>query len=159
VDYTEDDDLIIDLIEAARRYCETLMGVAFITQTIEAVYDDWCINVPLSNIQSVTSVQYYDEDNTLQTLNSDTYIVDAKGKPNSITRHKNYQWPPLFDRPSPVIVTYVAGFGDAANDVEKEFVVPVYKVLSEWYELREDKPWEKVTASRYLIRKNAVWSF
>ena len=148
------------LIQSARRYVETLLGKALITQTIEAVYDCWDIVLPLANAQSITSVKYYDVDGVLQTLNSARYIADLKGLPNRITRHPDYSWPQLqVNRSSAIEVVYVAGFGDTRDDVPAELKIPIYKVLTEFYEKREDKPWEKVTASRYLIRKNAVWTF
>ena len=160
VDYDTDNDLILDLIGAARRYVETLMGRAFITQTIEAVYDCWDIVLPLANATSVTSVKYYDTDGVLQTLASGRYIADLKGLPNRIVRHPDYTWPSLqLNRTSAVEVIYTAGFGDTRDDVPREYLIPIYKVLTEFYEKREDKPWEKVTASKYLIRKNAVWTF
>lgn len=161
VDFDTDNNLILMLIEAARRYTETLLGQALITQTIEAVYDCWePIVLPLSNAQSVTSVKYYDVDGLLQTLSSDRYLVNLKGKPNTIRRHPDYSWPELqVNREAPIEVVYVAGFGDSRDAIPSELKMPIYKVLGEFYEKREDKPWEKVTASKYLIRKNAVWTF
>lgn len=160
VDNTVEDTLIATLIQASREYIESQVGRAMITQTIEAVYDDWCIVLPLSNAQSVTSVKYYDPDGNLQTWDAANYQLEAKGEPCTITKAVDIVYPVLtLPRRDRVEVIYVAGFGDDADDVPSEYKLMMYKVLAEFYEHREDRPWEKLTASRYLIRKNARWGF
>lgn len=159
VDHDDDDTLIDQLTRAATEFVESTLGYALITQTIKAVYDDWEIVLPLSNVQSVTSVKYYDVDNTQQTWASSNYLIDSDGKPNCITKKTSVSWPTLYDRPSAVEVIYIAGYGDDSGDVRQEDKIAIYKTLADWYEMREDRPWEKVTAARYLMRKNAVWQF
>lgn len=160
VDHNDEDTLIATLIKAAREYIESHIGRAMITQTIEAVYDDWCIILPLANAQSVTSVKYYDNNGNQQTWDAANYTLEAKGEPNSIVRNVDVTYPVLsLPKRDRVEVIYVAGFGDDADSVPAELKIMMYKVLSEFYEHREDRPWEKLTASRYMIRKNAQWLF
>ncbi len=154
VDVDDDDILIAQLITAATREIESLYGYALITQTIKAVYDDWRLELPMSNVQSVTSVKYYDVDNSQQTWASSNYIVDSDGIPNCITKKTDVTYPTVYNRPNPIEVIYIAGFGDDTTDVPDIKKLPIYRMVADWYDQREDKPWEKVTAVRYLTRRN-----
>lgn len=158
VDLTDDDELIVVLIEAARQEVEALYGFALITQTVKVVYDSWNEfgELPLSNATSVTSVKYYDSDNTQQTWSSSNYIVDTDGEPNCISKKTDVAFPALYNRPSPIEVIYTAGFGSNTTDVPHHLKIPIYKIVADWYDRREDKPWERVSASRYLVRKNMI---
>jgi len=159
VEHDAEDVLITHLITAARQYVEGQYGYALITQTITAGYNSWKLRLPLSNAIDVVSVSYYNASNVLTAIDSDDYNLDAIGKPNCITFAEGFIFPTVYDRSTPIVVEYTAGYGENVADVPKADVIPIYKVLAEWYEDREDKPWEKLTASRFLIRQRQIWSF
>ena len=87
-------------------------------------------------LQSITSIQYYDTDEALQTLATTEYDVDTTEEPGRVTRAFSKTWPATYDRPDAVQVTFVAGYATAA-------LVPaiakhaIKLVLSHYYENRE----------------------
>ena len=123
IDGPELDATIALLIKAARRRCEDLTGRALITQTWQLVLDTFPpdgIRVGKLPIASITSIQYYDSTGTLQTLASDTYTLDADRLPGWIYEAGLNTWPSVRSEENSVIITFVAGYGDAAEDVPAE---------------------------------------
>lgn len=114
VDGTEEDVLILALIEAARAYVETFTGRALITQQWELALDgfpDREIVLPRAPLASVQSVKYYDGAGTLQTFASAGYFVDTRAEPGRVVLHADYDWPAVQSRPSSVAVAYTVGYG------------------------------------------------
>jgi len=140
-DLTADDSLIDALITAARRWAEGFLGRALITQTIELTLDKWPdgdrIEVPRPPLQTVSSVKYYDQDDTEATLSSANYLVDTASSPGRIVLNSGESWPTTALRPANgVIVRFVAGYGDAASDVPATMVQAVRLLVGHWYENR-----------------------
>ena len=86
VDHATQDDLIDDLIAAARQRVEADTGRSLITTTwdlsFDAFPDERAIVLPRLPLASVTSVTSYDADDTAATLSSSDYLVDtAQGRP------------------------------------------------------------------------------
>lgn len=142
VDEADDDGLIYALIEAARSYCESYQRRVYISQTWELWLDDWpdgdYIALPLPPLQSVTSVIYYDTDDTEATFSSDDYFVDTKNEPGRV--HLNYGevWPTTTLRPANgVVVRFVAGYGSEVSDVPEKAKQAMKLLIGAWYEQRE----------------------
>lgn len=114
-----EDSLIDRMVKGVRNDVEEYLGRGLFTQTWKYVQDDWTERISLpyaAPLQSVTSLQYYDESGTLQTLDSGVYIVDTLQALGEIRRAPNQVWPTLqADRAGRVIVTYVVGWDDVAN--------------------------------------------
>jgi len=122
IDSTADDAAIDVQIIAAREAIEEMIGRALITQTWRLTLDDWpagdYIELPRSPVQSVTSVTYYDTDDTSATLASANYTVETDPEPGRITLDYNQDWPTTILRPANAIqIVFIAGYGDAASDV------------------------------------------
>jgi uncharacterized phiE125 gp8 family phage protein len=118
VDGTEFDSMITLLIQMAREYAESETGRAFITQTWELVIDAFPekeIKIEKLPISSITYLKYYDENGTLQTLDSDDYVLDANVLPGWVLPAYNTTWPTTYDVANAVIVRFVAGYGAAAD--------------------------------------------
>jgi hypothetical protein len=62
------------------------------------------------NLLTLTSVQYYDQANTLQTLDPTWYIVHSDQEPATIELLEGYFWPVLYIREDAVQLTYDAGY-------------------------------------------------
>lgn len=124
---TQDDDnpLIEGYIRAAREAAQGYLGRAFFTQTWQYTQTDWSDEMwlPMATpLSSVTSVKYYDENGTLQTLSASVYITDTVSEPGRLMLAPSQTWPTLQSlRSGPrVIVTYVCG--RAALDLVPELV-------------------------------------
>lgn len=141
-DLQEEDALIEDCIIAARLSLEDKYKIRLVTQTVElrmdyfgeqqdhTSYGWWGWNSLYSYrgiwgwpwwnaievqppLQSVTSIQYYDPENQLQTFPADSYDTARKqSNPAFIFPLPGKQWPLTAPRPDAVIVTYVAGWTD-----------------------------------------------
>ena len=121
-------------ITIARTLAEEFTGRAFIQQTIQLVIDrfppgrvpwwDGTIQAPLRAFMSqepvllprpplvtLTTVQYYDESNTLRTIPSSSYYVDSITEPARIVLNPGVSWPSDVRDRAAVLITYTAGYG------------------------------------------------
>jgi uncharacterized phiE125 gp8 family phage protein len=135
-----DDTLVTRLISACRAFCEKELRQSFITQTLMLHLDgfpssggyynrqirqqgptipSWLptstVPIPLYRppVQSVTSVKYYDQTGTLQTIDPATYTFEV-GTPSRLAPKFGQTWPVVRPRPGAIEITYVAGYGDTA---------------------------------------------
>ncbi len=119
---SDDDGLLSGYILAARRFAESYIRGAIITQTWDYKIDCawpmvWSgnyvknrIELPLRPIQSVTSISYVDSNGDTQTLNSSLYTVHADRSVPFIERAYNADWPEVRDVPDAITVRFVAGY-------------------------------------------------
>jgi uncharacterized phiE125 gp8 family phage protein len=113
------DGVIAGHITTAREEAESYMGRGILTQTWKLVLDAFANVIPLpmaAPLQSVTSVQYYDADGTLQTLATSYYSVDTVARPGRVVLKPDQSWPSVQSdkRDGAVIITYVVGWTTAA---------------------------------------------
>jgi uncharacterized phiE125 gp8 family phage protein len=121
-------------ISIARTLAEEFTGRAFVSQTIQYQIDrfppgripwwDGTVQAPLRAfvtqeplllprppLVTLTSVQYYDESNTLRTIDPNSYYVDAITEPARVVLKPGVSWPSDVRDRAAVLVTYVAGYG------------------------------------------------
>jgi uncharacterized phiE125 gp8 family phage protein len=115
IDSTADDDVIQGLIGASRHFCEGFQNRAYLEQTWDLWLDDWpdedYIQIPRPPLQSVTSVKYYDTDDTEYTLSSDDYFVDTASARGRVHLAYNDIWPSTTLRPAKAIaIRFTAGY-------------------------------------------------
>lgn len=160
VDDTADDDLITALIVAARESAEQFLRRSLITQTWKLAidlspsdcYDDLgdgvydlpvsvlygglpsVIQLPKGPIQSISSVKTYDLDNTESTYSSSNYTVDTDG--DRFTLNFGSIWPANLRSAAAAIITYVAGYGDAATDVPQAIRTAILMHVQKMYDGR-----------------------
>jgi len=137
-----EDTYLEGLITSARRIIEGVLNRRLITQTWELALDYFPagdrIRIPYPPLQTITSVIYYDEDETAATFDSDYYHVDTYDEPGNVVLVSGQSWPSATLRTvNGVIVKYVCGYGDAASDVPKEYQQAIKMLASELYEHRE----------------------
>lgn len=130
------------LIVAARQYCETFTGRAFITRTLRLTLDafPWCenhINLPRPNLLTVTSVQYVDTNGDTQTFSSSDYSVDTASLPGAIRLGYGKSWPSTRCQPNAVTITFTAGYGPARSDVPETIRAAMKLYIGDLYENRE----------------------
>jgi uncharacterized phiE125 gp8 family phage protein len=114
--YTGDlDDDITRKIQAARDYCERYTQRT-LRATVTRTYKTgewWCKDLRLKwpPLIAVSSITYYDADNSSQTLASSNYHVetDADGS-GRIVWATDATIPSLYDRPDAITVTFTTGY-------------------------------------------------
>lgn len=139
IDHNDENARIDSLRKAARRWCETYVQQSFFTKTLTLNLDyfpsdDKPIYLRRGPVQSVTSLKYYDTNNSQQTWNSSNYFVDTSSEVGRIYAD-NVSYPDLYDRPNAIEVIYVAGYSDI-DDVPLDFKEAVLHLIAEWYEVR-----------------------
>ena len=154
-----ENDLIADLITAAREYAENFQHRCYITQTIELVLDEFPddeIVVPRPPLIAVSSIKYTDTDGNQQTWDNANYTVDNKSHPGRIIPAYTKTWPATRDVPNAVTVTYTAGYGDATTDVPKRVKQAIKLLIGHLYENREATS-EKQLASVPMAVEALLW--
>lgn len=144
VDHAEEDSLWAFWVAAARRLTERETGRRWVTQTCRLVLPWWpadsLIRLPVTPVQSVTSVKYYDVTGVQRTLtaNADYRTWLGRERPLVYPPAPAY-WPDLHDgRLDRVEVVFVAGYG-TASAVPAEAKAAVLLACAFWNENRGDE--------------------
>lgn len=134
VTHADDDSMIASLGQAAREYLEDQTRRAFTTQSwivtsLNNLETGKAILLPRPRLISVTSVDYIDEDENLQTGYSASNYHTVEGEDGAI-------WfddlPDTGSVPEPLRITFSAGYG-AASDVPEALKVAIKTLTAEWY--------------------------
>lgn len=173
VEFTDDDTLITLLISAARKYAETRLRSALITQSWTLMLDSFpsaggyynrairevwpslgglpsglgfypglipnstgVIDLPYPPLQSISSVNYYDFDGVLQTVDPSAYNVSLQFSPRIQPQYSKV-WP--ISRPTidSVQITFVAGYGNQPGNVPVNVQQAMLLHTAHLYENRE----------------------
>lgn len=121
VDTSADDDFIQRLVEAATEQLDGdgELGRAMISQS----WAEWsgpspeAVKLTMGPFQSLTSVEYYDADGTLQTATLSDFETRKDGDFFTCRPKTGFSWPATQDRDDAIKITYVAGFGATSADV------------------------------------------
>lgn len=136
LDSTDQDTYLEALISAATRSIELEANVQVITATWTLKLPDWWadrINLPRGPLQSVTSVQYVDDQGATQTLATANYDVVTAADLGRIHTADGATLPTVDDVPQAVTITYVAGFGDAGTDVPADVLHAIKLLAAHFY--------------------------
>ena len=148
-----DDTYLTMLIAAARTQCEAFTCRTMVATTYEQFFDDFTtesFTLYWGPVSSVASIQYYDEDNALQTFASGNYHVDAVMDRARIVLDDDADWPEVYDKPNAVKITYTAGYANAAA-VPAQLKYAMLLMIGEMYERRENHVKNLPTAVEHLM--------
>jgi uncharacterized phiE125 gp8 family phage protein len=145
IDSSDEDSLLLSMIEAARDYCENYQNRAYITQTWELALDTFPsvneITLPRPLLQSAPTaptVKYYDTVDVEATMAAADYMVDNYAEPGRIVLKYGKTWPSTILRPANgVIIKYVAGYGATAATVPERIIQAIKLLVGHMYENRE----------------------
>ena len=143
-------DLIRSLITAARQYCQTWTGKAFVTQELRLTRDCFprygdVIRIPRPPLQTLTpdatytdlGIFYTDVNGDEQELDASTYVVDTTAEVGRIGLAYGETWPTdVIDQIGAVKVQYLAGYG-AASAVPKTIKQAMLLLIGHWFVNRE----------------------
>lgn len=166
---SDEDDLITELIVAAREICEMTTGRSLITQTWRADFPCFpvsgeALRLPHGPVQSVTSIYYYDDTNADTLLASSVYKADLTEQLAKVRLAPDQYWPSVTRQSDAVRVTYEAGYGDDGIDVPRPILQAMLLLIGEWFRNREASS-ERVARElpfavtsllgRYIVRSQA----
>jgi uncharacterized phiE125 gp8 family phage protein len=120
IDVSDSDGILAGYMLEARQWVETVSGLALMTQTIDAYYDEFeddCLVLPKAPAQSITSLTYLDTAGATQTLSSVYYVLNKRSRVNEVELAYGYCWPVTIDQDNAITVRYVAGYGSTMSDV------------------------------------------
>lgn len=140
VTISDDDALLTEKLDAAESHLEKFTGRAFLTQTRTIHFDGFCrsLELPVSPVQSITSVKYLDQNLVEQTLSADSYLATPLNSddPTYLYPADGTSWPSTARVRSAVTVTLQAGYG-TADDVPAPLCEAIKQLAAHWYENRE----------------------
>jgi uncharacterized phiE125 gp8 family phage protein len=141
---TETSELgLLDLYaKAAREALERELGRQFISATYDGYLDAFpagdTIELPMAPLVSVTSITYYDVNDTAATVTASDYDVDVASEPGRIVLAYGKTWPTTTLRPSnAVVVRYVAGYGTEPSNVPAPIRLALLHLTAHAFEHRE----------------------
>jgi uncharacterized phiE125 gp8 family phage protein len=155
VDGTADDTLITALIVAAREQAELFTRRSFVTQTWQALLDNFPvggINLPYGPLASVSSIAYLDDNGDSQTLSTDVYAVDTVGQ----RVHLKYDqvWPTTRNIENAITITYVTGY----TVVPQSIKAAVLLLVGEMFKNREESGPSNI-AQLPLTAERLLWPY
>lgn len=126
-DITAHDTLLPRLAKAARRECEHLLDRTIVAATYELIIDAFpeevAIQLAWPHVTGITSLQYMDENEVLQTMSSSLYTLDSKGKmPGWVLPAYGTEWPTTLNTANAVRVTFTTRWTEGGNDAIPEDV-------------------------------------
>lgn len=139
-EYTAEDDILGVMIKAATESYQDRFKVALITHTYRWDFDGFKkkLELPRPPTQSITKVEYIDNDGATQTVSASNYKKVTTTDPGYVLFIDDYSFPDLDDdEPWPVRVTYTAGYGDNITDVDSSIQLYLMNIIGTLYSQRK----------------------
>lgn len=137
-DLPDEDVLIAGLANAASEAVQRLTGKALVTQGWDwkIARPDGRLTLPLSPIQAITSLAYFDGDDVVQALDVNEFYFVSSDDVAILELKSASAWPVMADRPDALTVAFTAGFG-AATTIPADLRQAALMLAAHWYENRE----------------------
>lgn len=141
VEGDEYDDVLNAYIAAARAAVESLTGMQMLTATYQVGFAKFPrgnlgrLHLPRRPATAVTSVTYYDTNNTQQTLSTSLWDLVTATPRSYLIPAWQQTWPEVRDQPGAenVTVTFTAGYSAAAS-VPKEIINATKMLIRDLYD-------------------------
>ena len=139
---SDQDAEINQLIATATDIGEKITGRDFLNKTYKGFLDyfpDGCIGIEIkkSRLQTVTSFQYF-LNNVLTNFNSSNYYTTQSNDYSTILLNSGSNYPDADDRQQAVEVTFIAGYGNSANDVPNTIKKAILSHIAYLFENKGD---------------------
>ena len=184
-----DDDMLRSFITAAREKVEQVTRRTLtVGSTLKAIYsrfpvykvymggtgffdDDFeyrndAIELPRPPINSVSSVQYYDEDNVLRTFSTSNWFLVNESFTAKVVLVDGYTWPSTFRRDDALQITFTSGYepigspNPATNSIPELIKVAIMVEVQLMYdELSPDKRKKLEESIDRMLVSFRVYSF
>lgn len=150
LDTDADDAYVSALIIVARERVELFLRRALISQVFEHTLDQFpanghliqatsFIDLPRPPLRSVEWIKYIDTAGNQQTLQPESYVVDASSNEmGRVALAWNQFWPITRWSINSVVIRFIAGYGDRAEDVPQTIRQGILIEIANLYENRED---------------------
>jgi len=140
IESSSDDALLESLLTAARQWCEAYLRRALISQT-------WClyltgvprgkrIVLPRGPLLAVTKIEFFDDEDVASLWEAAHYYVNVASAQGEVVLRTGASWPSPTRCTNGIVITYVAGYGEAASDVPEVIRLAIKQLALHWYEHR-----------------------
>jgi uncharacterized phiE125 gp8 family phage protein len=139
---SDQDAVISQMISAAADRMERATSISLLSRSYTMHQDGWGENpIRLSRtpVTAIDSVQYYDSDNNLQTLDSSNYITSLDGPRACVEIITS---PTLKDRKHSVLVNFTAGY-TTWEEIPDEVAIQLLRIIHLYYDGRQSDQDEK----------------
>ncbi|WDI41829.1 head-tail connector protein [Bremerella sp. P1] len=162
VEHDLDDDLITSYIWTAISYAEDYTGRDFTATTYDWVLSCWHekFELPRVPVTAITSLKYYDSDNSQQTWSSSNYYtIIPTNMPAILVPDANITKPSLKARPDAITIRFSAGYTALPWQVD----AAIKLIVGHLYENRQAEITGTITTElklgvdRLLSQHRSVW--
>lgn len=157
---TQEDDLILGLIGAARERVENITHRKLMPETHYVYYNDWpsdedrnwdrftpnpnpdyrYFNIPYPPLRSIPSsgLYYTNSSGSSTTLSSTKWDADTAGEPGRLVLDYNSDWPTVtLAENNPIRIEFNCGYA-GSTDIPNSIKVAMKLMIGNWYENREE---------------------
>tara|TARA_R110000868_G_scaffold62906_1_gene189850 strand:+ start:220 stop:888 length:669 start_codon:yes stop_codon:yes gene_type:complete len=160
LDLDVDDTLVNTYIQASRNWAENYTGRAFINRTMQMFLDGFrigdsplwegmktgpyvvnysnIIELGLTPVSSLSSINYYTDDDTQHVWAASNYYVDLISEPAKIVIRDGGTYPTSLRPANGLEINFVAGYGDNTTDVPQAIRLAMLQFMAYLYEHRGD---------------------
>jgi uncharacterized phiE125 gp8 family phage protein len=140
--YDGEDGLVGSLIAGARARVEDLAGVAMISRTLRVSLDRWprgmvetrVLRLPVRPAGELVSVKVYDADGEAEDVSARFTLAPGRSA-RLVWTSGAFPWPGR--RANGIEIDYVAGFGEAGDDVSEGLRLVVKRLVAHAYHARD----------------------
>lgn len=141
VDGSDEDSFISTLITAARLHTESVSSRAMISQSWRVVRDRWPpdrrVRLPVAPLRSLSAIRAYDTDGNATVLTLAEFQPETGVSPASLFVPALVSGMPAIRDHAGLEIDYVAGYGDAPEDVPQDLRHAVLTLVGYWFEHRD----------------------
>jgi uncharacterized phiE125 gp8 family phage protein len=138
-DFTDDDDLVTALIQAAREHVESKTHRALLPQAWRLRRDCFpCgdeMSLEASDVTAVTSFTYVDPSGVSTDFSA--YALDTDAMPARILRNYGSSWPATRVQRNAIAVTFTRAMAPDADNLPQQIKAAMKLLVGTWYENRE----------------------
>lgn len=137
VDDDAEDGLIETLIGAARLHVEGITGKALMAQSWRIVLDRWpeerWLRLPMTPLMEVTAIAAIDGNGASHDIGVGAFVVDGE----RLLVPDHVPGMPRLQARQGIEIDYVAGFGEAPEDVPADLRQAMLGLVAHWHEHRD----------------------
>lgn len=153
---SNDDELLLSYLRAAHEFFELETNRSILSQQITAKYSieypiarsrlrnlSFGLNanvgmyLPYPHANEITSFTYFDENDVVQTFDTDIYIVDLDSLRYNITFKRNATFPDISDNiPEQIVIRYNAGFSTDLSGVADSLRMGIVQLAATYFQER-----------------------
>lgn len=185
LDENEDEIYVRTLIASATSYAQETLNRSLVNRSIvlaldgageielplqEGMYDgadiprmNDKIKLPFGNVQSITSIKYYDKHDNEYIFEPSNYYLDNFSSPARVILRDGATWPSSLRDANGLQIEYVSGYGNNPKQVPEQIRVAMLQYIAFLYEHRGDferfPPPAMPAAINVLLQPYKVYQF